>query len=101
MNDLVEMLKQMTGRVSGPGNGISDDVPAVIKRKDGGDTPAALSEGEFVIRADVVSALGGGATDPGVEIFDKLQATVLKLDREKASLLGSVISDACDFVQKT
>jgi hypothetical protein len=49
----------------GPGDGMSDDIPAVIK----GETPqrAALADGEFVIPADVVSHLGNGSTDAGAK----------------------------------
>jgi hypothetical protein len=49
----------------GPGDGMSDDIPAVIK----GQTPqrAALADGEFVIPADVVSHLGNGSTDAGAK----------------------------------
>lgn len=49
------------GAVSGVGDGVSDDVPA--STPDGGDV--ALSDGEFVIPADVVSHLGNGSTDAG------------------------------------
>jgi hypothetical protein len=49
----------------GPGDGMSDDIPAVIK----GETPqrAALADGEFVVPADVVSHLGNGSTDAGAK----------------------------------
>jgi len=49
--------------LQGPGDGMSDSIPAVIK----GPRPqrAALAEGEFVIPADVVSHLGNGSTDAG------------------------------------
>jgi len=49
----------------GPGDGMSDSIPAVIK----GDTPqrAALADGEFVIPADVVSHLGNGSTEAGAK----------------------------------
>jgi hypothetical protein len=49
----------------GPGDGMSDDIPAVIK----GQKPqrAALADGEFVIPADVVSHLGNGSTDAGAK----------------------------------
>jgi hypothetical protein len=47
------------GRLSG--DGMSDDIPARI---DGGQE-AALSEGEFVIPADVVSHLGNGSSNAG------------------------------------
>lgn len=49
----------------GPGDGMSDDIPAVIK----GERPqrAALADGEFVIPADVVSHLGNGSTEAGAK----------------------------------
>tara|TARA_R110000751_G_C13723473_1_gene475733 strand:- start:42 stop:1268 length:1227 start_codon:yes stop_codon:yes gene_type:complete len=43
------------------GDGMSDDIPATIE----GDEPAALSQGEFVIPADVVSHLGNGSSEAG------------------------------------
>lgn len=47
----------------GPGDGMSDSIPAVIN----GEEPqrAALADGEFVIPADVVSHLGNGSTEAG------------------------------------
>lgn len=49
--------------LQGPGDGMSDSIPAVIK----GDKPqrAALAQGEFVVPADVVSHLGNGSTEAG------------------------------------
>ncbi len=44
-----------------PGDGMSDDVPANID----GEQEAALSQGEFVVPADVVSHLGNGSSDAG------------------------------------
>ncbi len=47
----------------GPGDGMSDSIPAVI---DGAKPQkAALGDGEFVVPADVVSHLGNGSTDAG------------------------------------
>jgi hypothetical protein len=57
-----------------PGTGMRDDVPASIN----GDTPAALSDGEFVIPADVVSMLGDGNTDAGAKILDAFLAEIRK-----------------------
>ena len=45
------------------GDGMSDDIPAMID----GDQPAALSDGEFVVPADVVSHLGNGSSDAGAQ----------------------------------
>jgi hypothetical protein len=47
----------------GPGDGMSDSIPTSIN----GSQPAALSDGEFVIPADVVSHLGNGSTDAGAK----------------------------------
>ena len=43
-----------------------------------GDQPAALSEGEYVIPADVVSMLGDGNTDAGVKILDGMVEQIRK-----------------------
>lgn len=49
--------------LKGPGDGMSDSIPAHIV----GDNPqpAALADGEFVVPADVVSHLGNGSTEAG------------------------------------
>jgi hypothetical protein len=49
--------------LKGPGDGMSDSIPARIV----GDKPqpAALADGEFVVPADVVSHLGNGSTEAG------------------------------------
>jgi hypothetical protein len=49
--------------LKGPGDGMSDDIPAIIGRKQ----PARLADGEFVVPADVVSHLGNGSTDAGAK----------------------------------
>ena len=49
------------GYLQGPGDGMSDDIPATIN----GDEPAALADGEFVVPADVVSHLGNGSSEAG------------------------------------
>ena len=40
---------------------MSDDIPTTIDN----NQPAALSDGEFVVPADVVSHLGNGSTEAG------------------------------------
>lgn len=52
------------GKVSGPGNGTSDSVPVAI-RGPGGVQRGYLSDGEYVVPADVVRA-------KGVEFFNKM-----------------------------
>jgi len=47
--------------LDGPGDGMSDSIPAVIGNKQ----PARLADGEFVIPADIVSHLGNGSSKAG------------------------------------
>lgn len=49
--------------LGGPTDGMADEVPATIDNTQ----PAALSDGEFVIPADVVSHLGNGNSDAGAQ----------------------------------
>ena len=56
----------------GVGDGMSDDIPANID----GEQEAALSEGEFVIPADVVSHLGNGSSDAGARRLYDMMATI-------------------------
>ena len=49
--------------LGGPTDGMADQVPATID----GSQPAALSDGEFVVPADVVSHLGNGNSDAGAQ----------------------------------
>lgn len=51
----------------GPGDGMSDSIPAMIDKQNGGQQEALLSDGEFVVPADVVSGLGNGSTDAGAQ----------------------------------
>jgi hypothetical protein len=47
--------------LKGPGDGISDSIPATIANK----RPARLADGEFVVPARIVSELGNGSTEAG------------------------------------
>jgi|GEM_PF-3870421 len=53
------------GLLDGPGDGTSDDI-----------VPAALSQGEYVIPAHVVAALGNGSNKAGAARLDELQKNV-------------------------
>lgn len=59
--------------LGGPTDGMADKIPANIE----GKQPAALSHGEFVIPADVVSHLGNGNSDAGAQrlysMMDKIR----------------------------
>ena len=64
------------GIVRGPGDGMSDGVPAVI----GGGTPAALSDGEHVVPALQVAMLGRGSSKAGsARIKNLVQQEINKL----------------------
>ena len=60
--------------LKGPGDGMSDNIPAVIANKQ----PARLADGEFVIPADVVSHLGNGSTDAGAKHLHTMMSNVRK-----------------------
>ena len=62
--------------LSGGGDGMSDDIPAMI----GAKQPARLADGEFVIPADVVSHLGNGSSKAGAA---KLYAMMDKIRQER------------------
>ncbi len=49
--------------LSGGGDGLSDDIPAII----GDKQPARLADGEFVVSSDVVSNLGNGSSKAGAK----------------------------------
>jgi hypothetical protein len=63
------------GRLTkGPGDGMSDSIPATIGRKQ----PARLADSEFVVPADVVSHLGNGSTDAGAKRLYEMMDRVRK-----------------------
>ena len=75
LQSVTDQTQDSGGRyLKGPGDGMSDEIPSVID----GHTPAALSDGEFVISADVVSGLGNGSSDAGAKILHKLMDRVRK-----------------------
>jgi hypothetical protein len=60
--------------LKGPGDGMSDSIPASIA----GKQPARLADGEFVVPADVVSHLGNGSTDAGAKKLYAMMAKIRK-----------------------
>jgi hypothetical protein len=66
----------------GPGDGVSDSIPATIGRK---NQPARLADGEFVIPARIVSELGNGSTDAGAK---KLYAMMARVQRARGKTTG-------------
>ena len=70
------ILKLLGGISKGVPNGMSDSVKATVDGKD----PAALSQGEYVVTADVVSLIGDGDNGAGATILDE---TIAKLRQAK------------------
>ena len=62
------------GMVAGPGDGMQDRVPAKIA----GGSDVLLSDGEFIVPADVVSGLGNGSSDAGAAHLDNMMDRVRK-----------------------
>jgi len=70
------------GQVQGPGDGMSDMVPAEM---DTGQQDVLLSDGEYIVPADVVSGLGNGSSDAGSQELDDMATRVRKERTGKAS----------------
>ena len=62
------------GYVDGSDGGMDDTYPTTIE----GDQPAALSHGEYVLTADIVSAIGDGNTKAGVKKLKGLENAIRK-----------------------
>jgi hypothetical protein len=56
------------GMLDGPGDGMSDDIPANID----GEEEIRLADGEFVVPPDLVRMLGFGDPEKGAELLDNL-----------------------------
>tara|TARA_R110002050_G_scaffold139344_6_gene263557 strand:- start:985 stop:2055 length:1071 start_codon:yes stop_codon:yes gene_type:complete len=57
---------QKEGEIVGSGGGMDDEIMGMI----GNQQPVAVSPGEYIVPADVVSGLGDGSTDAGVQELD-------------------------------
>lgn len=67
--------------LKGPGDGVSDDIPAQI----GDKQPARLADGEFVVPARIVSELGNGSTDAGAK---RLYAMMDRIQNNRRKTVG-------------
>lgn len=67
---------QTEGMIAGNGSGMDDAVPGMI----GDQQPVAVSPGEFIVPADVVSGLGDGSSDAGA---DELYAMMDRVRRAR------------------
>jgi len=65
----------------GPGDGVSDDIPAMIGQKQ----QARLADGEFVVPARIVSELGNGSTEAGAR---QLYAMMDRVQKARTKTIG-------------
>ncbi len=63
------------GMLNGVGDGMDDMIPATLE----GDQDVVLSDGEFIVPADVVSGLGNGSSDAGSDALYEMMDRVRKL----------------------
>lgn len=83
---LLTLNKMAAGRyLQGAGDGTSDSIPATI----GGNQPARLADGEFVLDARTVSEIGNGSSDAGARklyaLMDNVHKARQNADRGKPS----------------
>ena len=71
----------------GPGDGVSDDIPATI----GDKQPARLADGEFVVPARIVSELGNGSTEAGAR---KLYAMMDRIRQARSKSLKNIAANS-------
>jgi hypothetical protein len=83
--------------LKGPGDGVSDSIPAVI----GDKQPARLADGEFVVPARIVSELGNGSTEAGAR---QLYAMMERIQKGRKKSIGkdkvAVNSKASKYLPK-
>ena len=61
--------------IEGEGDGMDDKVPATLE----GEQDVMLSDGEFVVPADVVSGIGNGSSDAGAKELEEMMTRVRQL----------------------
>lgn len=77
--EMDETAERSEGQLRGPGDGMDDLIPATIE----GEQDVLLSDGEFIVPADVVSGLGNGSSDAGARALEEM------MDRVRSSRNGS------------
>ena len=80
--------------ISGQGSGMDDMVQGMM----GDEQPVAVSPGEFIVPADVVSGLGEGSSDAGAKKLDEMMDRV-RMERngttKQAPQIDEKENDAC------
>ena len=73
--EIPSIPKEGDGMVKGAGDGMADMIPANME----GDQDVLLSDGEFVVPADVVSGIGNGSSDAGANKLEDMMDRVREL----------------------
>jgi hypothetical protein len=73
--ELDETVARGEGQMRGPGDGMDDLIPASIE----GEQDVLLSDGEFVVPADVVSSLGNGSSDAGARALEDMMRRIREM----------------------
>ena len=63
---------QTEGMITGPGGGMDDQIGGMI----GDQQPVAVSSGEFIVPADVVSGIGDGSSEAGAQELSQMMDNV-------------------------
>ena len=73
--EIPQVPSEGDGMVKGAGDGMDDMIPANLE----GDQDVLLSDGEFVVPADVVSGIGNGSSDAGANKLEDMMDRVREL----------------------
>lgn len=66
--EMDDTVQRSEGKLDGAGDGMDDLIPANIE----GKQDVLLSDGEFIVPADVVSGLGNGSSDAGARELERM-----------------------------
>jgi hypothetical protein len=82
LEDLIERVEKgefdeirEDNMIEGEGDGMDDKIPATLE----GEQDVMLSDGEFVVPADVVSGIGNGSSDAGARELEEMMTRVRQL----------------------
>jgi hypothetical protein len=78
---LAQLQDPQGGYLQGPGDGVSDSIPAQIN----GREPAQLANNEFVLPARIVSEIGNGSSEAGAK---RLYAMMDRIQQRRQKSMG-------------
>lgn len=87
--DVDQTAARSGGMLKGPGDGMDDRIPAKVE----GGHDVLLANNEYVVPADVISALGNGSSDAGAEHMDKMLERVRTAAHGKSTQQKKVSAD--------